>query len=153
MQEIQQQLSQQAATIDLAAERLQDLLQLKDTIVSRTSNLVDAIETLELTADLTRQFHQAATSFDEIRRWMTEIVATGPSLQRAREVISPLLDLGNLRRLDANRLRSMARAISQQWDADLAGTAINPHPTSPRDLQDVDWSREDVASSPTHSRQ
>ncbi len=113
-------LEEGSAELDLAEDRVTELVTLKDAVVSRTGDLADAIETLELTADMQRRFHEAALSFDEIRHWLVEVVATEPLLQRTRQSIEPLLEMTNLRHLAPQQLRQLASLVSQQNQAKLA---------------------------------
>ncbi len=153
MIEVQQQLGASHDRIDDAFDRLDDLLLLKDTILSRTPDLVNAIELVELTSDLTQQFQRAVVSFEAMRKWMVEIVATQPLMEQARQVLSPLMELSNLRRLDADRVRDLAKAM-------CGGAAIEPAIVdldardvhAIKDDNDVQWDVDDVATSPGRSR-
>jgi hypothetical protein len=119
-------LAQQHDHLTTAQARVDDLLVLKDTIVSQTSDLADAVETLELTHELNLQFTEAAASFERIRHWLVEVVATEPLLQRARQTLEPLSELTSLRHLDPHRLREMARAVCQE-----SRTAVARKPPAP----------------------
>lgn len=113
-------LHSESAHLGVARDRVADLLNLKDAIVSQTDDLADAIVTLELSADLRAQFEQAQRSFAEMRHWLVEVVATEPLLQRARYALEPITDLVNLRRMKPEELREMARAISEQFQTRVA---------------------------------
>jgi hypothetical protein len=139
--EMQRSLEAQEESIGSASESLDDLLMLKDSILARTHNLADAIETLELTQDLNDQLQRAVASFRSIRQWMLEVVATEPVVLQAREALSPLLDLADLRRLDMDELRAVARNFrarqqpgSESFDDDRQ-LAV--------DSNDVDWDAPD----------
>jgi hypothetical protein len=133
--DIRRSLDEQGADVETARENVDGLLSLKDTIIAQTSNLADAIETLELTADLGRQFHETAMSFDRIRHWMVEMVAMEPLFERARHSLEPLTELGNLRRLDFEQLREMARLVGHQHRSQLARKPVTtPSTVSVSDL-------------------
>lgn len=104
----------QSAEGDVAAahSRLDGLVDLKDQVVAQTTDLADAVETLETAAELHRQFDDAVHSFDQVRRWMADIVLMEPMIERAMAALRPLVDLGNLRRLDPAELREAARVIA-----------------------------------------
>ena len=118
--EMRESLQREDATLQVARSRVADLLNLKDAIVNQTDDLADAIATLEATTDLKSQFEEANRAFQQIRLWMLEVVATEPLLQQARFALEPLTDLVNLRRLQPEDLREMARHVSQQFQARLA---------------------------------
>jgi DNA repair exonuclease SbcCD ATPase subunit len=99
--------------VKTAHQRAESLVALKDGIIAQTRNLAGAIETLELTSDLDRQFHEAAALFGRFRAWMVELVLLEPTIERAMQTLLPLTELGNLRRLSDDQLRAAARTISQ----------------------------------------
>jgi hypothetical protein len=143
--DIQQKLSHQAKSIDESLDHLQDLFLLKDLVLSRTSQLADAVETLEVTADLVRQFQQTAQSFNRIRQWMLEVAATEPIMEQARQSLAPLLEISNLRRLDPAQLRLLAREMSHRYNAEVAEeTESTPLPLA--EANDVDWTAEEAAA-------
>lgn len=146
--ELQERLAMQSSTWDQAIQRVQDLIMLKDTILTQTSNLADAIETLELTNDLSRQFRQAASAFSTMRQWMLEVSATQPVLEQAREALAPILELGNLRRLDGDRLRQLAREVGHRMESPAA-TESEPvvDNSNPFDVFGIDWTTSEASVS------
>ena len=107
-----------------AQDNLDELIALKDSVVSQTGNLADAIETLELTTELGVRFHEAALSFDSIRHWMVEIVAMEPMLQRCRKTLEPLTELSSLNRMNPSQLREIARAMTSGYQAQVASKPL-----------------------------
>ncbi len=118
--QMRESLQREENGIQVARNRVADLLNLKDAVVAQTDDLADAIATLELTADLNAQFDQAHRTFEEIRMWMVEVVSNETLLQRARYALEPLTDLVNLRRLQPEDLREMARNVSEQFQQRVA---------------------------------
>ena len=111
--DMQHNLGAEYVDVSLAQDRMDDLLSLKNTIINQTTNLADAIETLELTSDLAFQFREAASSFEQIRHWMIEVVSTGPMLDRAKRTLEPLAEITSLHRLNPHQLRLVARNLTQ----------------------------------------
>ncbi|MEX2558586.1 MAG: hypothetical protein WD403_01670 [Pirellulales bacterium] len=107
-------LQDEASDVDSASTRLDGLLSLKDQVIGQTGDLAEAIESLETSADVQRQFVAASQSFDQMRRWMAEIVLLEPTFQRLIDSLKPLGELANLRRLSPAELRHAARAIADQ---------------------------------------
>jgi len=112
--------------VEVAQDNLNELIALKDTVVSETSNLADAIETLELTNELGVRFHEAALSFQNIRHWMVEVVAMEPMLQRCQKTLEPLTQLTSLDRMAPSQLREVARAMARGYKAQIASVPIEP---------------------------
>jgi hypothetical protein len=113
-------LASEGDQIAYAQQQVDGLLVLKDTVVGQTRDLADAIETLEVTADLHEQFHETVRNFEQMRSWMVELVMLQPTLQRAMVALEPLTELGNLRRVSDDRLREIGRAMRQKEGAQLA---------------------------------
>lgn len=118
--DIRDTLDREQPSFEIANQRVADLLNLKDAVVSQTDDLADAIANLEITAELNAQFHQALSAFDQIKHWMIEVVASEPLLERARFALEPITDLGNLRRMQPEQLREIAKSVSKQYQARVA---------------------------------
>lgn len=117
---IRERLSGQAAEIAAAQAGLEGLLSLKDRILARTSDLADAVETLELAGDLNRQLQDAMRQFESVRRCLVEIVMLEPTVEHAVAALKPLADLANLRRLSPAELRQAAQVIADDRAARVA---------------------------------
>ena len=115
--QIRETLDRQAPSLDLAAARAEQLIALKDSIIAQTSNLAEAIETLELAADLDHQVQQAVAAFGKMRHALVEILAFEPGIQRALVILEPLTALGNLRHISGAELRDVARLVRDQHKA------------------------------------
>ncbi len=136
--EIADALKEQGHGVAEAHTRVEELLTLKDTVVHSTSDLAQTIESLQVANELSAQFNQAIVTFERIRHWMVEVVATEPLLERARQTLQPLTELGNLRHLPREQLLSIARrmiennaaqmaAVPQKMDSFKAGVADTAH--------------------------
>ncbi|MEX2121718.1 MAG: hypothetical protein WD847_19190 [Pirellulales bacterium] len=119
-------LQDQSSDVGSAQARLDGLLSLKDQVIGQTGDLVEAIEALETSADVQRQFVAASQSFDAMRRWMAEIVLLEPTFQRLIDSLKPLGELANLRRLSPAELRHAARAIADQRAMRTAQPTVPP---------------------------
>ncbi|MCA9264829.1 MAG: hypothetical protein KDA60_13310 [Planctomycetales bacterium] len=132
--DLRDSLGADEANVQVAQGRVEDLVGLKNSIISKTDDLAEAIETLELTTDLTQQYHEAALAFENIRQWMVEIVAMEPMLARARRSLEPLTELGNLRRLDRDQIKAVAQNLSQTWRTQVANKPIADHVVPAEDV-------------------
>ncbi|HEY1066685.1 MAG TPA: hypothetical protein VGE52_11270, partial [Pirellulales bacterium] len=107
-------------------------LGLQNKLLLQTGELPAAVETLELVGDLLGQFNEFETSFHSVRNWMTEVIILEPSIERALNVLQPLIELGQLRRLGEDELRSAARSILERREAKIhqapITTAQQPSP-------------------------
>ena len=117
---IREQLHGQTEQIAAAQAGLDGLLSIKDRILARTADLADAVETLELSADLHRQLQDSIRQFEGVRRWLVEIVMLEPTVERTMNLLKPLAELANLRRMSPAELRHAARTVVDERAARLA---------------------------------
>ena len=99
--------------IDTADAALQSLVALKSMVLAQQPEMATTLETLELISDLSAEFDQAALSFDRIRHWMVEVVATESILERARRTLAPLTEIANVRHLQPETVRQFVSQLNQ----------------------------------------
>jgi hypothetical protein len=104
----------------MADARLSDLVSLKNSVLSGTTDIKESIETLELSRDLQDSFQEASRSYREMHLWMVEMSAMQPTLLRVKSALQPLTDLANLERMQPEQLRSFAKQFMQQSKTRLA---------------------------------
>jgi hypothetical protein len=108
---IRRQLDEVGTNVSESHETLDSLIQLKNNVLAESASIPAAIETLEQTNDLHEQFVRATQSFNQIRRWMGDVILMEPTIQRAMTTLEPLTQLGSLRRMTRNELRHAARIV------------------------------------------
>jgi hypothetical protein len=115
-----------ADSTDIAQSRstLTELVRLKDDVLAQTNSISDAIVTLERTVDLTEQFQEASRSFDNVRRWLTDVILMEPTVHRAMEALEPLTALGDLRRVSPAELRQAAQVVREIRQTELAKQSV-----------------------------
>jgi hypothetical protein len=144
IRELHSSIEERSADVATARLRVDSLLTMKDAIIGQTGNLADAIETLELTNDLTSQFRNATVTFENMRRWMVEVVTMESVLERAQNALEPLTELGNLRHLNVNQLRSIARTISRGYQTQVAQKPQSAHDLGSPGAQTAAMDSEDL---------
>jgi hypothetical protein len=65
-----------------------------------------------------------------MRHWAAEIVAFDPVLSRAMHTLEPLLQLGNLRRMNPAELRQVIRTLNERREVELSGNPEAAQPTA-----------------------
>lgn len=113
MVKVRERLHAESDSVRQAHAQLEGLLSLKNQVLEQTTDLAAAVETLEVAADLRRQFETTVQSFEQVRRWMLEFMLLEPTFERVAVVLKPLTELGNIRRLDPAELRQAARVIAK----------------------------------------
>lgn len=117
---LRQQLKDHASELPAAENALHDLLTLKSMVLAQRPELLTTLETLEIIQDLSREFDQASVSFERIRHWMVEVVASESILERARQSLAPLTEIASLRHLEPNALRQMTRRLAASHTPQIA---------------------------------
>ncbi len=118
--DIRSALEGESAGIEVAGDRISELLSLKNAVLEGTSDIKDSIETLTLTRELHDQYRDAARSFGEMRSWMMEMSTMLPLFNKVQTALQPLTDLANLERMQPQQLREFARVFTQQSKTRLA---------------------------------
>ncbi len=106
------------------------LIDLKDRSLAQTADIADAIESIELMADVRDQMQQVAQAFGRMQNWVVQIAAFEPVLNRAMRSLQPLVQLGNLRHMDAAELRQVLRTMSDRQDMQYSGTKTDAAPST-----------------------
>ena len=121
--------------IDGAMENLATLLEMEEQLATQNTRLSRAVESLELMQDLQDEFHRRTQSLEGVRRGLTELVMLESLVARTVRSLRPLVELTDLRRLDAGQIRSIAQSLLDQQservantDADVTATEEEPVP-------------------------
>lgn len=110
--DLEQTLAQNAGeSINAAQLNLAALLRIEEQLATQDERLATAIESLELLEDLQDEFHQRTHGLENIRRGLTELLMMESMIARTVRSLQPLTELADLRRIDAHRLRSIARTM------------------------------------------
>ncbi len=123
--QIRSTLNDDGSNLELAQDRLTDLIALKDSVLTRSNNLRDSIETLEVTEQIGERFRQATSSFKDMHAWLIEVVAMEPTFAKARLILEPMSEMVDLKRMDPKQLRDFARAFVQQSQDRLTNKPSN----------------------------
>ena len=107
-------LTNESTDLATAESTLDGLVSLKSSVLAQQSDMVTTLETLEVIQDLAQEFDQAAVSFERIRHWMVEVVASESILERARQTLAPLSEIANLRHLEPAAVRTLVSQLTNR---------------------------------------
>jgi hypothetical protein len=110
-------LNRETTDVEVSHQALDELVQLKNDVIATSNDTPKAIEALEQTVDLHAQFVEASRSFEQIRRWMSEVILMEPTIQRAVRTLEPITQLGTLRRMTHREIEyaaHMVRSLREQ---------------------------------------
>lgn len=108
---LQETLNTHSSDVQVARKNLVNLLTLEQTLRTRSEDIASSVEALELLTDLQRDIRGHVQSLGGMRRDLMEVVLLQSTVVRVVTMLEPLLKLANLRRLDNEELREVARSI------------------------------------------
>jgi myosin heavy subunit len=106
-------IASQSATEE-ATTQADSLVRLQNKLVGQTETLYNALETLETMTDFQDLMGQQIAEIERIRREMIDIAALEPAVNQAMKTIRPLLEMTQLRRLNASEMREVAHNMLRQ---------------------------------------
>ncbi len=121
-----------------ARQNLDSLLTMQATLTEQSNQVADAIQNLEIMDDFRTEVATHVKSLDTLRRTLMDIAMMESTLGRVAQVIEPLSQIGNLRRLDDEEVREAARVIldrrmtrfSKSESAPVSGATVSDSPIS-----------------------
>ncbi|REJ97027.1 MAG: hypothetical protein DWQ29_00345 [Planctomycetota bacterium] len=106
--------------LDQADTNLEDLIVMQKMIANQTAQIADSIDSLELLTDFQGEMNGQLAGLEDLRRQLTELILLETTVTRAMEALEPLASMQNLRRLDQEEVRDVARLILEQRRERLA---------------------------------
>lgn len=94
-----------------AASNLKSLIGLQDQLNLQTKDVASAVQNLEVLSDLGDELSQQVEVMNSMRKSLMDIVLMEATVNRVARIIEPLTQLGNLRRLNDEDLRSAAQSV------------------------------------------
>lgn len=132
--------------LDNAESKLTQLVSIQNTLNSQTGEVVDAIETLEVLTDLSDELQVQVDSMGDMRKSLMDIILLETTVSRAVNVLEPLTQISQLRRMNRDDVRAAARTIMEQRSSRVASRedAATSRASSPRlKLDDVELFTDD----------
>ena len=100
--------------LDQADTNLEDLIVVQQLIAAQTQQIADSIDGLELLTDFQGEMNGQLAGLEDLRRQLTELILLETTVARAMEALEPLASMQNLRRLDEEEVRDVARQILER---------------------------------------
>lgn len=119
---VSSELGSDQLRLEEARQNLDSLVRLQTQLSGQSADVVAAIQNLEIIDDFQREMAGQIKALDSLRRTMMEIAMMESTLGRVAQVIEPLSEIGNLRRLSEIEVREAARVILDQRMARFAQT-------------------------------
>ncbi|MCA9062448.1 MAG: hypothetical protein KDA96_05300 [Planctomycetaceae bacterium] len=94
-----------------ARQNLDALLVLEESLSTQSEAVAAAIVNLEIMDDFRKEVAQHISSLDTLRRTLVDIAMMESTIGRVAQMMQPLTEIGNLRRLSETEIREAARVI------------------------------------------
>jgi len=104
-------LSSDSLKLEASQKNLDSLVALGTTLSNQSQHVSEAIQNLEIMDDFRTELAAHVSSLEGVRRTMMDIVMMESTLGRVAQVMEPLTQIGNLRRLSDDEMREAARVI------------------------------------------
>jgi hypothetical protein len=108
------------ADLDSAEGNLNKLVGIQNTLNRQTAEVADAVETLEVLTDLNDELQNQVTTIDGMRKSLLDVVLMESTVRKVADILEPLAELSNLRRLSSSEMREAARLIMDQRTSRVA---------------------------------
>ncbi len=104
-------LGSDSLKLEASHKNLEALVALETTLSGQSEHVAAAIQNLEIMDDFRTELAIHVKSLEGVRRTMIEIAMMESTLVRVAQVVEPLTQIGNLRRLSDEEMREAARVI------------------------------------------
>ncbi|MFP6763108.1 MAG: hypothetical protein VB858_05810 [Planctomycetaceae bacterium] len=107
--------------LDGANQSLDSLVQIQSDLNGQGRNVVEALETLDVLTNLSSELRDQVDSISGMRKSLLDIILMESTVNRAVQVVRPLTELSNLRRMSDLEVRDAARTIIENRTARRPG--------------------------------
>jgi len=139
-----QKLGQESLNPTMARQNLDGLLQIEQHLQGETKSIADAVQALDVINGFRDEFVSQIQLLGEMRRSLMEISLMEPTMAKVSQMMKPLTELGNLRRLSDDELRHAARMILDGRTA----TRLSKSESQPQTLRPTGSSTEGLVPTP-----
>ena len=104
----------------VAGRNLRALLEMQTDLASRTEEVITAVQSLEILSDLRDELDGQLHTLTELRRQFIELAMNENTINRAMNVIKPLVEASNLRYMNDSQVRDVARRFLDKRNERIA---------------------------------
>jgi hypothetical protein len=107
---LQQTLSSDSRLkLDAAAQNAETMIDIQGSLADQTKRIAEGVENLDLLADFHDELNSQLSQVEQLRHQMIELMLLETTLSRTIAALSPLTELSDLRKLNNEDLRDVAR--------------------------------------------
>lgn len=146
---LRDRLAENSAKTDAAEHSAARMMEIQKKLAGEIPNLAESIKSVETLIDFQHEFQKQIHSLDSMRRSLIDFVMMENTVTRAVRILQPLLELGNLRHLNEDQLRQIARSISENQSTRLSKNDSDHGPSRPQSaLGPSQYNREEPLDAP-----
>lgn len=144
-------LGRESQNLGAASGNLDQMMVLQEKLAQQTTRVADAIQNLELMDDFQGEVSTHIRSLTNLRRTLMELAMMETTVGRVAQVIAPLAEIGNLRRLSESEVRDAARVILDQRNTRLSRTG-QPSSSGSAEHSNAESAHNDLVPLPPEGR-
>ena len=133
---------------DAAERSASQMIAVQKKLAGAHPNLADSIKSIETMIDFQHEFEKQVRSLDGMRRNLMDFIMLENTVAQAVRMLQPLLELGNLRHLNEDQLRQIARSISEGDATKVSKNESGHGPGRPINLGPSQYNRDEVIDAP-----
>ena len=137
--------------LESAWQNLEKMVKLQTDLGEQTTRVAAAIQNLELMDDFQMEVATHINTLDSVRRTLMEVAMMETTIGRVAQVVAPLAEIGNLRRLSQSEVRDAARIILHQRSTRLSQAPDKIEASSPAEKR-AESDDEDLVPLPPEAR-
>jgi hypothetical protein len=112
-------------------------------------NMAESIKSIETMIDFQHEFEKQVRSMDGMRRNLMDFILMENTVAQAVRMLQPLIELGNLRHLNEDQLRQIARSLSESDSTKVSKNDSGRGPSRPPiNLGPSQYNREEKIDAP-----
>ncbi len=124
-------LAENAPKTDAAERSATKMIEVQKKLAGAHPDLADSIKSIETMIDFQHEFEKQVRSLDGMRRNLMDFIMMENTVAQAVRMLQPILELGNLRHLNEEQLRQIARSISESGSTKLSKNDSDRAPSRP----------------------
>lgn len=128
---LRDRLAENSVKTDAAEHGAARMIEIQKKLAAEIPNLAESIKSVETLIDFQHEFQKQIRSLDGMRRSLMDFVMMENTVTRALHILQPLLELGNLRHLNEDQLRDIARSISENQSTRISKNDSGHGPSRP----------------------
>jgi hypothetical protein len=145
---LRDRLAENAGKSEAAEKSATRMIEVQKKLAGTHPNLADSIKSIETMIDFQHEFEKQVRSLEGMRRNLMDFIMMENTVAQAVRMLQPILELGNLRHLNEEQLRQIARSISESESTKVSKNDSGRAPSRPLNLGPSQYNHEERSDAP-----